>query len=71
MPPAPAAMPIAVRLAGGKAERGGGGQIWEGLIEGSPHGCRIHLTGGEPFGGFELLLEICRSARRKGLGPLE
>ena len=45
--------------------------IWEGLIKASPHGCRIHLTGGEPFGDFELLLEICRSARQKGLGPLE
>ena len=44
---------------------------WAGLIAASPHGCRVHLTGGEPFGDFDLLLDLCRQARRRGLGPLE
>jgi hypothetical protein len=46
-------------------------RIWRGLIQASPHGCRIHLTGGEPFGNFDLLLSVCRLARQEGLGPLE
>ena len=46
-------------------------KIWQSLINASPHGCRIHLTGGEPFGDFSLLLEICRLGRQRGLGPLE
>jgi hypothetical protein len=45
--------------------------VWQGLIQASPHGCRVHLTGGEPFGDFELLLEVCRQAKQRGLGPLE
>ncbi len=45
--------------------------IWAGLTEASPHGCRIHLTGGEPFGRFDHLLAVCREAQRLGLGPLE
>ena len=45
--------------------------IWEGLIAASPHGCRIHLTGGEPFGDWPRLIEICRAAKAAGLGPLE
>ena len=45
--------------------------IWEGLIAASPHGCRIHLTGGEPFGNWPRLIDICRGARTAGLGPLE
>jgi hypothetical protein len=45
--------------------------IWRGLIEASPHGCRVHLTGGEPFGDWPALIEICRRARAEGLGPLE
>lgn len=44
---------------------------WEGLIAASPHGCRIHLTGGEPFGDWPRLIEICRLARAAGLAPLE
>ncbi len=46
-------------------------RVWAGLVAASPHGCRVHLTGGEPFGNFPLLLEICRRARTAGLGPLE
>jgi len=45
--------------------------IWEGLIAAGPHGCRIHLTGGEPFGNWPRLIEICRLAKAAGLGPLE
>ncbi len=45
-------------------------EIWRGLIEASPHGCRVHLTGGEPFGNWPKLLEICRRAKAQGLGPL-
>ena len=45
--------------------------LWEGLIAASPHGCRIHLSGGEPFGDWPRLIEICRRAKAAGLGPLE
>ncbi len=41
--------------------------IWESLAQVSPHGWRIHLTGGEPFGRFELLLQVGRLARQKNL----
>lgn len=44
---------------------------WEQLIAASPHGCRIHLTGGEPFGDWPRLAQIARRARQAGLGPLE
>ena len=44
---------------------------WRGLVEASPHGCRIHLSGGEPFGNWPSLIEICRRARREGLRPLQ
>jgi len=45
--------------------------IWADLIEAGPHGCRVHLTGGEVFGRFDHLLAVCRGAQRLGLGPLE
>jgi hypothetical protein len=45
--------------------------IWRGLMEASPHGCRIHLTGGEPFGDWPRLIGICRRARAEGLRPLQ
>ena len=45
--------------------------VWAGLVRASPHGCRVHLTGGEPFGRFEHLLAVCRLAQRQGVGPLE
>ena len=45
--------------------------LWEGLISACPHGCRIHLTGGEPFGDWPKLIEICRRAKTAGLGPLQ
>jgi hypothetical protein len=44
---------------------------WAELIDASPHGCRVHLTGGEPFGDWSGLLDVARRARRQGLGPLE
>lgn len=52
-------------------------RFWHGLSEASPHGCRIHLSGGEPFGDWGRLIEVCRQAHRQGLsspggkGPLE
>jgi hypothetical protein len=46
-------------------------RLWGELIDASPHGCRAHLTGGEPFGRWELLLEIARCAHAAGLGPLD
>ncbi len=44
---------------------------WRGLIDASPHGCRVHLTGGEPFGNWPLLIELAGRAREEGLAPLE
>lgn len=44
---------------------------WEGLVRASPHGCRIHIGGGEPFVRWEALIELCRRAQAAGLGPLE
>ncbi len=37
--------------------------LWRGLVEASPHGCRVHLTGGEPFGDWSRLIELCRRAQ--------
>ena len=45
--------------------------FWEGLQSVSPHGCRIHIGGGEPFGRWEILSSLVRQAHRAGLGPLE
>ncbi len=44
---------------------------WAQLIEASPHGCRVHLTGGEPFGDWPGLIDLAERAHREGLGPLE
>lgn len=44
---------------------------WAELAAASPHGCRVHLTGGEPFGDWERLIAVCRLARARGLGGLE
>jgi organic radical activating enzyme len=46
-------------------------EVWRQLGEASPRGCRVHLTGGEPFGNWERLIEVCRQGARMGLGPLE
>ncbi|MBS3733954.1 MAG: hypothetical protein KGY99_03400 [Phycisphaerae bacterium] len=46
-------------------------RAWRGLVDASPHGCRVHLTGGEPFGNWDLLITIARRAHAEGLGPLE
>jgi hypothetical protein len=48
-----------------------GAAFWEGLVAASAQGCRVHLTGGEPFGRWELLIGLCRRAKEQGLGPLE
>ncbi len=44
---------------------------WRSLQQASPHGCRIHLTGGEPFGDWPMLIELARRAKAQQLGPLE
>ncbi len=45
-------------------------RLWRELIEASPHGCRVHLTGGEAFGQWDRLIELCRRAKAERLGPL-
>lgn len=45
--------------------------FWAGLQSACPHGCRIHIGGGEPFGRWETLIELARRGRREGLGALE
>ena len=45
--------------------------IWNQLRETSPRGCRVHITGGEVFGNWELLIEILTRAKKQGLTPLE
>ncbi len=45
--------------------------FWEGLQNASPHGCRIHIGGGEPFGRWETLIELLRRAKVAGLEPAE
>jgi hypothetical protein len=45
--------------------------LWRQLVEASPRGCRVHVTGGEPFGRWELLIDVCRAAQAEGLAPLE
>jgi len=45
--------------------------FWEQLQSASPHGCRIHIGGGEPFGRWETLIQLARRAAAAGLGPLE
>jgi len=45
--------------------------VWRDLIDASPHGCRIHLAGGEPFGDWPRLIDLCRRAAEAGLTPLE
>jgi hypothetical protein len=44
---------------------------WEGLVSASPHGCRIHVSGGEPFGDWPRLAELLRRAAAARLGPLD
>ncbi len=45
--------------------------IWRQLQEASPHGCTIHLTGGEVFGDWPRLLAVVQRAWNEGLGGLE
>jgi len=44
--------------------------MWAGLMSASPHGCRVHIGGGEPFGRWPVLIELARRAKAAGLGPL-
>jgi len=44
---------------------------WRSLAGAAPNGCRVHLSGGEPFGDWERLIDLCRRAKAEGLGPLE
>ena len=44
-------------------------RLWRQLDEASPHGCRIHLTGGEPFGRWDVLIDLCRRAADERLRP--
>ncbi len=46
-------------------------RIWRELIDACPHGCRIHLTGGEAFGDWGSLIELARRAQGEQLRPLE
>jgi len=46
-------------------------RLWAELIDACPHGCRVHLTGGEAFGQWQRLIDICRRAAQQGLRPLE
>lgn len=46
-------------------------EVWQGLIAASPHGCRIHLSGGEPFMDWPRLIDLCRRGKAMGLGPLQ
>jgi len=57
--------------AGGDMSVDDGLMLWEQLQSASPHGCRIHIGGGEPFGRWEALIELARRAAAAGLGPLE
>lgn len=51
--------------------------FWAGLAQASPRGCRLHLTGGEPFGHWPRLAGVAKAAFEAGLsspggpGPLD
>ena len=45
--------------------------VWQGLIAACPHGCRVHISGGEPFLDWPRLIDLCRRGKAMGLGPLE
>jgi len=57
--------------AGGDMTVEAGLRLWAGLQAASPHGCRIHIGGGEPFGRWDALIDLARQAQAAGLGPLE
>ena len=57
--------------AGGDMSIAAGLELWRGLVEANPAGCRVHIGGGEPFLRWPELIELCRQARAEGLGPLE
>lgn len=44
---------------------------WRQLAEASSTGCKIHLTGGEPFGDWPALIDVCRRAKAAGLTGLQ
>jgi hypothetical protein len=45
-------------------------RYWRSLQEAQPAGCKVHLSGGEPFGDWPRLIELARRAKAEGLGPL-
>jgi hypothetical protein len=45
-------------------------RYWRSLQEAAPGGCKVHLSGGEPFGDWPRLIELARRAKADGLGPL-
>ena len=45
--------------------------VWRSLQDACPHGCRVHISGGEPFGDWPRLIELARRAKAQGLGPLQ
>ena len=44
-------------------------RLWRELVEASPHGCKVHISGGEPFGDWDRLIGLCTAAQSEGLGP--
>jgi hypothetical protein len=46
-------------------------EIWRQLQSASPHGCKIHLSGGEIFGDWPRLISLVRRAKAEGLVRLE
>ena len=44
---------------------------WRQLVEASRHGCRVHLSGGEPFGNWQRLIELCRRGQQDKLAPIQ
>ena len=44
---------------------------WRSLAAACPHGCRVHLSGGEPFGDWESLLTLAQRAQAEGLERVE
>lgn len=41
--------------------------LWAGLSRLSPHGCRVHVTGGEPFLDWQKLIDILQAAAKENL----
>ncbi len=44
---------------------------WRSLQQACPQGCRVHISGGEPFGNWPRLIELVQQAKAECLGPLQ